>query len=325
MKIRPFFEKCVNNWPAKVICLVLAVLLYFFYHLTTLDTKIIAVPLSVSAQGNMLPAEFTDSSVRVTLRGKSDEIARIKSGDISAYLDIDTYTVSGRYDVPVQIKLDPTLMVIEPLEVKVSPVVVSMDISERAFVQVPVSANIQGSVAAGYQITAVSVTPSTVLMTGAERIIKAVSSVYSDSISADGKTASFSQSVPVLNRNALISFAGDRNVDVSVTVEPVKLTRSFENQPVYLYGLPAELEAACEPAAVSFTLNGNQLSLESYKPELYTARADCSKLSAAGTYEVPLELAVPAGVSVVSKTAETVSVTVTAAANNDDSEPNIYE
>ena len=53
---RNFFH-LTENWPIKIICLVLAIFLSEFYRGTLLDKKYLVVPLKLENDGRMAPAE----------------------------------------------------------------------------------------------------------------------------------------------------------------------------------------------------------------------------------------------------------------------------
>lgn len=313
MTVKQFWESCKHNWPAKLTSFVLAVLLYFFYQNVTVISRSYVVPLNISSQGSMVPAGYHQPRVKVTLRTTQEGIAGITENDITAVLNLDYYTQSGDYNIPVQINISDTLQNIDPLEINVSPAVIPLKLAARAHTQVPVYVDLQGTPAAGYQVSGTIITPSSLGITGAEPVVDSVTELLTDAINVDGRKTSFTTKVSVRNDNHLVAVDGDQEVSVEVRIEPVTITRTFENQTVYLYGLNPLYIARFNPVSVTFSLSGTQNSLEKYSPELYTVRVDCSQITGSGTYKLPVEIIVPSGSRLVSQSASEIEVVVSAA------------
>ena len=131
MNTKQFLEKVFNRWPIKIICFVLAILVYFFHQISVLDTKTFTVPVEIQALGSMLPAETQERSVRVTIRGKSEELNEIIESDLHAYLDITNITKEGKANVPVIINTSQRMTVIDPLEITVKPEKIKIEVQQR--------------------------------------------------------------------------------------------------------------------------------------------------------------------------------------------------
>ena len=314
MKIHEFYKVFRRNWPIKLICFVLAVFIYFFYRTATIDGKTLVVSLDVSSQGVTLPAQTLPSHVKVSLKGRPEDLARITEKNISALVNLDHYTEAGSYRVPVEILLAPEIMGIEPLEVTVDKSFLEIAIAQKDRRQIPVEAEIQGTPASGYEITDISIVPSTIEVSGAKSILDAMVEVSTDAISVDEKRTSFSQKVPIYHESDLVSY-NDESVTVTVTIQPITASRRFVDQTVYLYGVNPLLEAYCEPERITFTVTGNQNQLETFVPELHTVRINCSALTLsdltkASTYELPVEVVLPKGIRLVSQSDRTAKVFV---------------
>ena len=324
MKIHEFYKVFRRNWPIKLICFVLAVFIYFFYRTATIDGKTLVVSLDVSSQGVTLPAQTLPSHVKVSLKGRPEDLARITEKNISALVNLDHYTEAGSYRVPVEILLAPEIMGIEPLEVTVDKSFLEIAIAQKDRRQIPVEAEIQGTPASGYEITDISIVPSTIGVSGAKSILDAMVEVSTDAISVDEKRTSFSQKVPIYHESDLVSY-NDESVTVTVTIQPITATRRFVDQTVYLYGVNPLLEAYCEPERITFTVTGNQNQLEAFVPELHTVRLDCSSLTEPGTYELPVEVVLPNGIRLVSQSDRTAQVLLAPFSQDESTENPIAE
>ena len=121
MKIQPLIDKFLNKWPTKVICVVIALLLYFFYNISQLNTKTFSAEVYIISNGQMMAVSSYQKHVKVTVRARPEDIATISSKDIMARLNLNPYTAPGKYDVPVTLDFSPEVLLIDPFEVRVSP------------------------------------------------------------------------------------------------------------------------------------------------------------------------------------------------------------
>lgn len=309
MKIHEFYKIFRRNWPVKLVCFVLAVFIYFFYRHATIQKETKVVPLNVSSQGITLPAQNIPSYVKVSLKGRPEDLARITEKNISAVINLDYHTEEGKFKVPVDIRLAPEIMGIEPLEVTVDKSFLEINIAKKDRKQLPVKVEIQGTPAAGYEITDIAVSPSTIGVSGAKSIIDAMVEVSTDEISVDEKRTSFSQNVGIHHDSQLISY-DNKTVTVTVTIQPITSSRRFVDQTIYLYGVNPLFEAKADPERITFTLSGAQNQLEAFVPELHTVRMNCSAITKPGTYEVPIEVVLPKGIRLVSQSDRTARVSL---------------
>lgn len=309
MTIHEFYKIFRRNWPVKLICLVLAIFIYLFYLYVTIQGKTLVVSLDVSSQGITLPAQNIPSHIKVHLEGKPEDIARITEKNITALVNLDYYTEEGKFKVPVDIILAPEIMGIEPLEVTVDKSFLEINVAKKDRKQLPVEAEIQGTPAAGYEITDIAVSPSTIGVSGAKSILDAMVEVSTDEISVDEKRTSFSQNIGIHHESQLISY-DDKTVTVTVTIQPITSSRRFVDQTIYLYGVNPLFEAKADPERITFTLTGNQNQLEAFVPELHTVRMNCSAITKPGTYEVPIEVVLPNGIRLVSQSDRTARVSL---------------
>ncbi len=309
MKIHEFYKIFRRNWPVKLVCFVLAVFIYFFYRSATIQGKTLVISLDVSSQGITLPAQNIPKHMKVALKGRPEDIARITEKNITALVNLDYYTEEGKFKVPVDIILAPEIMEIEPLEVIADKSFLEINIVKKARKQLPVEAEIQGTPAVGYEITDIAISPSTVGVSGAKSILDAMVEVSTDEISVDEKRTSFSQNIGIHHESQLISY-DDKTVTVTVTIQPITSSRRFVDQTIYLYGVNPLFEAKADPERITFTLTGNQNQLEAFVPELHTVRMNCSAITKPGTYEVPIEVVLPNGIRLVSQSDRTARVSL---------------
>ena len=56
MILRNLFERAAHNWPVKVLSVALAILLFLFYRISTLEERFFSVPLELRIDDEYTPA-----------------------------------------------------------------------------------------------------------------------------------------------------------------------------------------------------------------------------------------------------------------------------
>ena len=143
-------DKILDKWPAKVICLVIAIFLYIFHQASLIDSKTIVVPLQISENGIVMHVGSTPGSVSLVVRADEEVIKNLQTTDIIASIDLDTITKKGTYELPVRITLSENLLAYDPFEVRLKDDSVTIDVDRNAIKYVPLVPSIVGEVAHGY-------------------------------------------------------------------------------------------------------------------------------------------------------------------------------
>jgi YbbR domain-containing protein len=312
MKFKPFIERIIHNWPAKVICLALALVLYFFYQLIALEHKNIPARLTVQNGGIMLPASAYDNSIRVTFRGRRNDIAAITENDFSVFLDFSYYTTEGVYNVPVKIQLNSELMKLDPLEIHLSPDIISLKIEPREYAEIPLKPMLRGDTADGYEAGAVRLMPSSVRVSGPKSMVKNLQSLPVEEIALDERSASFTAQVKIINASSFIRVERDEPVNAEVAITEKINTQSFP-LPITAINMPTAFTILeTSPTVVEANVSAPQFTLDRFQISDASATIDYSALDGDGISELPITITLPAGFTLVSQTPETVTVTAMA-------------
>jgi YbbR domain-containing protein len=103
LKIKLLFERLVSHWPAKVLSLTAAVLLFVFNRASNLVEQDFELPLEVVVPEMLAVAAPFQQRVSITVRSEDEEaISDISSGDFRAYVDLTDFRSEGAYRVPVR-------------------------------------------------------------------------------------------------------------------------------------------------------------------------------------------------------------------------------
>lgn len=326
MNIRQLTEKYFEKWPAKIVCFVLAVILYVFHQVSLVEKRSFVVPLHVSENGMVTHQTGIPSSVNVIVRANPENINSISTSDIRASISLDDYIESGTFNIPVVLKLSDKLLTIDPLEVHVSPefITTRVDIKKARFVKIQPS--IVGEVAHGYEIANIDVNPSYAQIVGAEAMVDKIDYIETTKVMVSNASTDFSTEAEYLSVNKLLKVIDKGPYKVTVSVQPAEAEKNFEQVSILPLHLSKKLMLKKSLPYVSFKLKGKLLNLEKYSPAIDTVRIDFSNVTAPGTYELPLLYTVPHAFTILEKSDETVTVELLEAENlEEESTPSASE
>ncbi len=327
MNIQPLFEKITDKWVVKVICFVIALLLFFLRQTANIERKAFIVPLSVKQEGGVVSVGITDetgnaiNSVKLIVRAEADDISKIeaKKADIKAYLDISRFSKEGSEKVSVYLDLPDEIKLIEPLEITSEPESVYVSLEKLSYRYVPIEASISGEVDRGYIQNDISIVPNSVFISGPKSAVSEVQSVITEDIDVVNHFDTFSVKTKLVNLNKAIKIEEPNAISVRVGITAVQDLKLFTNISVQFIGLHPEVKIAEKSLSqtVSANLSGNLLFLEKLSSSRIIARADCSKVLSAGEYDVPVSIFVPSGAVLADKEKKTVKVVFESAKSED--------
>lgn len=302
MKAPSLVERALEDWPAKIVCLVLALLLFLFYRMSTLDQRYFSVALVVESNGEFVPATTYPRTVKIRLRGETDSIYPIQEGDVTASIDLAKFTAEGDVRVPVRAHLSGTALGIDPLEVTVEPAEVSLRLEHRVAKKVPVNPDFRGFPETGFELTGFTVNPATVEVSGPRSSMAKIASIATESVDLSGRSSNFSGSALLLQGDQLVSVSGTGRVEYNVAIEPTTYVRSFTDIPIQLDSLDPAF--VCEDTIPSGTLRlrGTNSDLSEYVLPFDILKIYCGNVSESGVYSLPIQVSAPTKFEVVEST-----------------------
>ena len=293
---RKLLLKIIENWPAKVLSIALAIVLFMFHRMSVLENRFFSVPLHLELNNVLIPASSYPHMVRVSLRGEANSIFPILEEDIEAYLDFSRYNEKGKYRVPVQIRRRDTALGVEPLEISVDPLEVAVELDEKMSKYVPLKPNFEGYLESGYEMVSYTLTPTQVVVDGPKALVEQLGELPTEVIEIGGRNEDFTTTVRILNRESLVQIRGDGTAEFRGFVKKLIIIRSFDNLPIMISGLDGKFIAVMEVTRGSIRIEGNQNELERYSPTLNAniLTLDCSGITEAGSYPLPVQVDIPA-------------------------------
>jgi len=317
LNTRKFILNLVENWPAKALSVALALILFVFHEMNTLTTRTIIVPLTVETGPALAPGSAYPRNVRIRLRGESEGVKAIIDNDIEAYLDFSKYESEGQYRASVQVRRKGSALVPEPLEITVSPLEISVNLDKRINKTLPLSASIQGNVAADFELVSHSVSPSEIVLSGPVRILESINDIKTDPVDVEGRSSDFSVMVNIANPNPLLAIRGDAYAEFHGIIRPSVPVRNIDGIPIGIINLYPDFEAELDVRSGSVRLEARQSLLDRFSvPEDFFS-VDCSSLTEEGTYTLPVNVNIPDGFILIRRDPEEVNVIIKLGMSNE--------
>ena len=310
MNTKRLRDKILDKWPAKVICLVIAIFLYIFHQASLIDSKTIVVPLQISENGIVMHVGSTPGSVSLVVRADEEVIKNLQTTDIIASIDLDTITKKGTYELPVRITLSENLLAYDPFEVRLKDDSVTIDVDRKAIKYVPLVPSIVGEVAHGYEIDSISMSPSTVEVAGPESVVEATEQIYTTRLNVSNAETNFSAETSYQSINKLLTVLDEGPFKAEVTVKPVVMERLFENVEVELLNLDPRFTVKGELPLVSIKLSGTMPVLENYILTKHAVQLNMREVTEPGEYTLPLRYVLPANLQLIEKSDEELTLTI---------------
>jgi YbbR domain-containing protein len=212
--------------------------------------------------------------------------------------DVELVPIDSVGDAVAQVRLDPaTAHVTIPI------------FSDRQTRTLPVSPQITGSPAAGFELSSATVTPPFVTVLGDLDDLEAMTSVDTQPIPVTGFSTSRTLEVGLALPTGVVA-TGAQEVSVTIGVRPVTGTRSFEVG-VRMVGVRPDMSYKAAVDRVLITVGGSTAELDRLIGSTLAVDLDVSTLGP-GTSNVTVTAALPAGVTLVAASPPQVQVTVTA-------------
>ena len=310
MNTKHLLNKVLDKWPAKVVCLIIAIFLYFFHQASVIESKTIVVPLQIIEDGLVMHVGNAPKSVSVVIRAGEETIKSVLPSDISASVCLDNITQKGTYKLPVKITLSDSLLEYDPFEVKIKDDYVFIDVDRKAIKYVPLTPSVVGEVAHGYEIDTIVMSPSTIEITGPESVLNATEQIYTTRVNVSNAETNFSTETSYQQLNKLLTIVDEGPFKAEVSVKPKTMEKDFNSIKVEVLYLDSSLELAEPLPDVSIKLSGSMPVLENYILSRHAVQLNLYDIKTVGTYEIPVKYNIPANLQLLEKSDEVITVNI---------------
>jgi YbbR domain-containing protein len=276
---RSFFARLVlDNYPLKLVALVLSVALFSLVHSDQDAQRSIYVDVVA-----LLPPPTTDqmlvsdlpSQVRVTLRGSRSRIAAMQRDDF-APIQMDLRDSGRRHFYFDQSAID----VSGPVHVVgIEPASLDLVWATRISRRVPVRPRLRGSPESGMMVKQpLELAPSNVTIQGPKSEVDAIAEVFTDEIPVEGLGKGVHERRVQLQplTSGHVKYKDDQNVDAKVEIVAEYGERSLKHLEVAVLGAA---QAQLRPNVVSVTLNGPVRELAEIEADQVVPYVDLSTVA----------------------------------------------
>jgi YbbR domain-containing protein len=248
------------------------------------------------------------SSDTVTVTGPSSVVRRVAAAQ--GRVVIQPSAIDIDQDVPLE-AIDSSGVVVTPVDIQPSSVQVTIPVlSDAESKTVPINPIIVGTPAAGYEVVGASVEPVATSVSGDADVLATIERVDTVPASIAGRTDETTVTVG-LDLPDGVSAIGVSTATIRVVIAPVTETRTY-SAGIVLRGAAEDRTYDLSTDRVSIVLGGSAAALDALDPASFTVFVDVAGLGP-GEHAVPVNATLPAGVTLVSASPDSVVVTVAAA------------
>jgi YbbR domain-containing protein len=307
---RKLLAKIAENWPAKVLSIALAIILFIFHRMSLVEERFLSIPLNVETDNKLAPAGPYPRMVRITLRGDANSIYPILENDIRAYVDFTKYTEPGMYRAPIQIRKQGTALGVETLEISAEPLEIVLILDERLSKAVSLRVNFRGSLDRGYELISYTLDPTQVVIDGPVGILEEIAELSTDYIELTGRKEDFSASVRILNQDPLVVIRGNGTTEFHGQIREHISAQNYTNLPIKVTGLNDLFTAELDISSGSVRIEGGQTRFKLLNEQAILLSVDCSTITEEGSFLLPVSALAPALFTLLRSDPEKVMVNV---------------
>ena len=311
MNVKKILIKAVENWPAKVLSVALALVLFVFNRMNTLAMRPLSVPLNIETSTGLIPASTYPPNIRVNLRGEDAGIKSILDNDIEAYVDLTRHETEGWYRAPVQVRKKASALNVEPLEITVNPIEISVQLDRRTSKTLPLAAVLRGKTAAGFDLVSHTTVPAEIVVSGPADAMESLTGLQTEPVDLDGRNSDFRVMVNIVRPNEFFVFRDGGMAEFRGQVRQSVAVRNFDGIPIVVRGLNVLFTVDLGGRSGSVRLEGNPGRLDAFEPPAGFLSIDCSGL-APGRHLLSVNVDIPPGFSLIRREPEILNITITA-------------
>jgi len=308
-----FIMSLISNWPAKVLSIVAAVLLFIVQDKNNMSTLRFDIPLEVKMNNNFVPTKVIQSKVHISSSVPQEKSAVINETNFQAKLDLSPYTEAGRYSVPVNITTLGIAQEIDLLETEAFPKEIIVVLDKKDGKYISISPEFKGKPAPGYELTDININPKEIYVEGPASTIKKLKSISTMPIDITGIDAAISRIVQVDDPNRTLTIA-TKNFQFNADVKAIETEKEFLDLQIAVKNLSGNFDFEFEEDIKGvLRIAGKENDLLLITEETLGSEAlfiDCSSINKTGTYTLNINANMPETATLVSLEPEEIKITI---------------
>lgn len=208
--------KVTENWGPKVVCLVVAIILWLFImnDQNPLVEGEYNLQVEVQHLDTSLVALNVPETVHVKLRMQRNTMLHLRESDMKAIVNLHDVGPGEYHEIPIELVVPKEAEVLDK-----TPKTLSMKIDHIVFKSITPTVKLMGQAASGWALEVNHVNPEQVTISGPESIVAEVQTALV-TVSAEGRKDTFQTIAPV----SLLNAHGEQVTEVSVTPATISVS-----------------------------------------------------------------------------------------------------
>lgn len=299
MKINRIIERVTHNWPAKILSILAAVTITFFYSsYSNVSKKYINVPLHLDLTESLTTSDLFRQTAKVSVSGQSEDIFQIDEENIYVYADFSEYFSEGEYKATVKYYLQNVISDDSDIQINVEPSVINVKLETRIKKFVSVEADISGFPKTGYDLIRLNTKPEIIEIIGPERTLDEIDIIKTSIIDISGLDADFSFRLPLIVPQGNIIISEGTYVEIYGSIGPTMVVKTFDDIILFPVNLSDNLGIKNTLPQGIIKVRGNQNIISELDNEDFTFMIDCLNIKSAGKYTISVVPVAPTGIEI---------------------------
>ena len=253
----------------------------------------------------------TVEGTTATVSGPQSIVARVEEAQARVEIDATGINVNELVDL---VPVDSSGVSLEQQRVEVDPAQVRVRVpifTDRRTKSLPVTPNVVGTPAAGFEVVSVEVNPPVVSVEGDANDLAGLDKADTAPLTVAGASSQVTQIVALALPDG-VQALGSGTVQVTVRLRPVTATRTYEAGLVFVGARP-DLQYALSVDRVVVTIGGSVAELDRLSGATLVLTVDVTGLEA-GTHSVAVSANLTTGLTLIGASPNPVEVTVSSPA-----------
>ena len=233
--------KILNNWPKKILALLIAFILWLYVFQTGKTKRIYTVAVEIrNAPAHLISTENFRTAVGVEVEGEKALFNNFNPQNIQCVLDLGKAR-KGRAKYIVRLN---QAFVTTGLTLRVVDPYIAINFEEIVSKKVRVLARTEGVISNGYTLKDIEISPTITTIIGPESVVKNINRVYTQIIDIQNKFSTFETDVIIDKVHDKIQIKDNNIVNVKIIIIPQLRGRIFKNLQIKVFGLPQRYKVA---------------------------------------------------------------------------------
>ena len=298
-----------KNWVLKLLSFFFAIFLWYFVVGEDKVDMTLSIPVEiVNLPQNLVISNQFKNQIEITVNGPRGLIRRIADRHISRSVDLSDATPGSIVvkNTPDTISLPSGVRLL-----RIKPTDIHLQMDRLIQKNIPIIAVTSGEPQQGFELVSIKLDPSTIPMTGPQRILEREKRFSTVPIDIEGLSNSSQLTTSLDLSQDITDLLGETIVRANVIIREKMVTEKIHNIPVLLDVTSKSIKYTLDPKFITITADVPLSQAEDKKKlvTLFTARVKVETLSP-GTHTIPVEVTGAKGIQVSSIQPEKVEVDI---------------